>query len=123
MTPREADEDWKHAIAQHDEKLPSLEEEAREPCFDRSRFADRIAMGDDWQKLIQGHLYLEFIATRMLEAELPNPQEISLSRMGFSARMDLIAALNIVPPEYVPKVRKVSKLRNLVAHELRLRTH
>lgn len=118
MRTESADREWKQAIDEHDAKLEALEQASHKPCFSRSEFSDRVAVGDGWQKLIQAHLYLEFIATRMLEAEFPNPEEISLSRMGISARLDLISAMGLVPQEYIPVVRKVARLRSLVAHDL-----
>lgn len=119
MRETEEDRQWKQKIAAHKAKEEDVTEAARKSCFDRSEFFNRIKDGDDWQKLIQAHLYLEFIASRMLKAELPNPNEINLGRMGFSARLDLIAAMGLAPLDFVACVRKLSKLRNNAAHNLR----
>lgn len=118
MPFEEIDQEHRNKIVEHDSKLIEMEELARAPCFDKKEFSQRIKIGDDWQKLIQAHLYLEFIASRMLEAELPNPNEIKLSRMGFSARLDLIAAMGLIPIDFSRTIRKVAALRNKVAHDL-----
>lgn len=119
MSDAKADSDLKLAIEEHRSRWTEVEQEASRPCFDKAEFERRISEGDDWQKLIQAHLYLEFIASRMLEAEMPRPKDIDLFRMSFSSKLSLISALGLFPVEFVPAVRKVAKLRNNVAHDLR----
>lgn len=108
----------KKAISEHDAKVEEIEKAARTICFDKWIFFQRLKNGDDWQRLIQAHIYLEYVASKILTAELPNSDEINLSRMGFSARLNLISALGVVPIEFISTIRSVSRMRNKVAHEL-----
>lgn len=118
MSSRNEDLSWKQRLDAHKAKLPDVEEAVRISSFDRGEYFKRIENGDDWQRLVQAHLYLEFIASKILEAELVHPNDINLKRMGFSARLDLISALGLVPQQFVAVVRKISKLRNKASHEL-----
>lgn len=86
--------------------------------FDYEEFTKRLQIGDYWQKLIQAHLYFEHVIAQILSEGLVKPEAISLSRMGFSQRLDLIEALGLLPDELVKPIRKMSKLRNKVAHNL-----
>ena len=109
----------KERLDETDRKFAALENEARISSFDRDDFFKRVKVGDDWQRLIQAQIYMEFIAERFLEAELPNPKLVELERMSFSARLNLIAALALIPNDFVPAVRKLSGFRNKFAHKLR----
>lgn len=46
------------------------------------------------------------------------PEAISLSRMGFCQRIDLVVAMALLPDELVTPIRKISGLRNKIAHDL-----
>ncbi|XZQ29754.1 hypothetical protein ACTTAL_01920 [Rhodobacter capsulatus] len=61
--------------------------------FDLDEFFKRTQNGDYWQQLIQAHLYFEHVISQILTEALTRPEAISLSRMGFSQRLDLIVAL------------------------------
>jgi hypothetical protein len=87
-------------------------------CFDINHLEMRISHGDRWQQLIQAHLYFEHVLEQILREALPNPEEISLSRMGFGGRLDLARAMGLIPAEIGVAVKTVSKLRNKVAHDL-----
>lgn len=87
-------------------------------CFNREDFTKKIRSGDRWQQLIQAHLYFEHVVSQILADALAKPEAIALSRMGFSQRVDLIVAMALLPDELVTPVRKISGLRNKIAHDL-----
>lgn len=87
-------------------------------CFDCDEFTERMQNGDHWQQLIQAHLYFEHVVAQILSEGLAKPEAISLSRTGFAQRLDLIEALALLPDELVNPIRKISKLRNKIAHNL-----
>lgn len=89
--------------------------------FDCENFSERVKVGDNWQQLVQSHLYFEHVVTQILSEALANPEAISLSRMGFSQRLDLIVAMALLPDELVVPIRKISGLRNKLAHNLSFR--
>lgn len=89
--------------------------------FDYEDFLERVKVGDNWQQLVQSHLYFEHVVTQILSEALANPEAISLSRMGFSQRLDLIVAMALLPDELVAPIRKISRLRNKLAHNLSFR--
>lgn len=87
-------------------------------CFHRESFTKRVRSGDRWQQLIQAQLYFEHVVAQILTEALAKPEAISLSRMGFSQRLDLVVAMALLPDELVRPVRKISGLRNKIAHDL-----
>lgn len=87
-------------------------------CFDRGDFTKRVQIGDRWQQLIQAHLYFEHVVAQILIEALAKPESISFSRMGFSQRLDLVVAMDLLPEELVRPVRKISGLRNKISHDL-----
>ena len=62
-------------------------------------------------------LFRACIGQLLLEA-LKKPEAISLSRMGYSQRLDLASALGILDDELIVALRKISSLRNKLAHDL-----
>lgn len=87
-------------------------------CFDFDTFTAKIGSGERWQQLMQCHLYFEHVIDHMLREALPFPEEISLSRMGFRQRLDLVRALDLLPKELVGAIKRITKMRNDVAHKL-----
>lgn len=87
-------------------------------CFDRDEFVERLRNGGSWQQLIQAHLYFEHVVAQLLKEALAKPEAISLSRMGFGQRLDLVVAMALLPDEMVRPIRKISGLRNKIAHDL-----
>lgn len=86
--------------------------------FDLDEFFKRTQNGDYWQQLIQAHLYFEHVISQILTEALTRPEAISLSRMGFSQRLDLIVALALLPDELIAPIRKISSMRNKISHSL-----
>lgn len=87
-------------------------------CFDREDFAKRIRSGDRWQQLIQAHLYFEHVVAQLLKEALAKPEAISMARMSFNQSLDLVVAMALLPNELVSPIRKISGLRNKIAHDL-----
>ncbi|MDF0542680.1 hypothetical protein PX699_10030 [Sphingobium sp. H39-3-25] len=87
-------------------------------CFNHDDFIEKVQSGDRWQQLIQAHLYFEHVVAQLLKEALAKPEAISMSRMGFSQRLDLVVAMALLPDELVIPVRKISGLRNKIAHDL-----
>lgn len=112
------EKDWKLEIEKHDENLILKQDEESIPCFSKSIFIERMGQGEDWHKLVQANVYLEFIALKLLERELQRPAEIRLDRMSFSSRLDLISALGLVPKDIILAAKAISRKRNKVAHDL-----
>ncbi|MGC5796964.1 hypothetical protein [Sphingomonas sp. NFX23] len=91
--------------------------------FDLRLFHRRIEVGDDWQRVIQGHLFLDHVLTRTLEEALTKPDEIRLDRMSFSAKLDLCSALGLIDEGTVKMVRRINRLRNDISHDLNFEVH
>jgi hypothetical protein len=102
-------------LATPDEDLAS---KISDLCFDYEQFTGRVFKGDRWQQLLQAHLYFDHVITRMLEEALPNPDAIKLRRTSFSEKVQLISAMNLLPPSLLPPVKFINGLRNKIAHEL-----
>jgi hypothetical protein len=78
----------------------------------------RLSGVEKWLQLLQAHLYLDHIVTLLLNEALLNPEAINLSRMGFSQKLQLLIAMNIIPAELVAVIESVNGLRNKIAHDL-----
>lgn len=115
----------------HDEDLFSVEERLlfetpdeeiiarnKKYSFDVQSFDSRISTGDAWQRIVQGHLFFEHVVGQLLLEALTKPEAISLSRMGYSQRLDLASAMGILSDEQIVALRKINSLRNKLAHDL-----
>lgn len=68
--------------------------------------------------VLKGHLFVEREIIRALEAELPSPEFLNLERMPFAAKVDLMAALNLLLSDTEPAFRAFNAARNRMAHSL-----
>lgn len=110
-------------ITEEDLKLLSTPDEEiikqnEEWSFDCDKFRAEIKNGKRWQQLVQSQIYLEHIVAQILRDAIPFPDEISFSRMPFGPRLDLARALDLMPADIVVAARRISKMRNRVAHNL-----
>jgi hypothetical protein len=87
-------------------------------CFDLEDFSSKMKNGERWQQLIQCHLYFEHVIDHLLRDALKSPEAITLSGMGFSQRLDLVQAMDILPKNLIAPIRLIVKMRNNVAHNL-----
>lgn len=86
--------------------------------FDEAAFCERMDRGEDWHRVVQAHLYLDHSITALLSDALARPDAIRLSRMGFAQKVELVDAMDLLPPDLIPPVGAVNKLRNRIAHQL-----
>ena len=96
----------------------TIDDVAHQFSFDLRLFHRRIDNGDDWQKTIQGHLFLDHELTKTLEEGLAHPERISLDRMSFSSKLDFCSAMGLVEPKLEAMIRRINKLRNNISHDL-----
>lgn len=85
--------------------------------FDLDRLVARLK-GEQWQQVLQAHLYFDHVITVLLTEELKNPNAIDVKRMGFAQKLQLVHALALMPGDMVPVVSHVNKIRNRLAHDL-----
>ncbi|NUB42952.1 hypothetical protein GEU84_001015 [Fertoebacter nigrum] len=86
--------------------------------FDFDEMHKRMFSGDRSYQLIQAHLYCEHIVLQMVREALPFPEEISVDRMGFAQRFQLVMALGLIDKKLAAPIKMINKLRNKVAHDL-----
>jgi hypothetical protein len=114
----------KEVVTEEDLRLLSTpdaeiaEESRKQWSFDCDEFRSRIKEGERWQHLLLSHIYLEHVLAQLLKDAIPFPDEISFSRMPFSQRLDLARALDLLPSDLVGVIRRITKIRNQVAHSL-----
>ena len=105
-----------------DELLNLSDDEIRERCqvfsFSRKKYDECLNAPSEWQQIVQAHLYFEHVVTQILLEAMDSPEEIQLSRMAHSQKISLARAFNLIPLEVTPCVKKVTELRNRVAHDL-----
>lgn len=95
-----------------------LEERARVNSFDYDRFCDRTEKCERWQLLLQAHLYLDHVITLMLVEAFPRPAEYNAKRIGFSQKLQLLGALDLLSSDLIAPASVINELRNRVAHDL-----
>jgi hypothetical protein len=95
-----------------------LKERAYKFSFDEDLFSKRISGGERWQQLLQAHLYYDHVLTQMLVDALPQPDAIELQRMGFVNKLQLIAAMSLLPSEVISPIGFINGIRNKISHDL-----
>jgi hypothetical protein len=68
--------------------------------------------------LLQAHLYFDHIVTALLHEALANPDAISVGRLSFVQKLQVVQALALVPDELIAPIEFVNSLRNKIAHRL-----
>jgi hypothetical protein len=92
---------------------------ARNFAFDIREFEGKIRTGEDWNKVILSHLYIDHIVSNLLLQNLANPKAVEISRIGFEHRLNLADAMRLLPERAVGMARKINALRNGFAHNLK----
>lgn len=87
--------------------------------FDIDECRERLAIGNDGNKIIQGHLFFDHVLNQLLLESLARPKALRLDRMTFSSKVDLCDALGLLGPSVVAFLKRVNKLRNGIAHDLK----
>jgi hypothetical protein len=87
--------------------------------LDIQAFLDQYeSSNDSLFVVLKSHLLIEALLIRLLEAALPTPSALDLDRFGYLQKLELAAALSIIPTNELPPYRSLNKLRNQFAHRL-----
>ncbi|MCA2231121.1 hypothetical protein [Mycobacterium intracellulare] len=70
------------------------------------------------ERLIRGHLYIEWALISLIETKLQFPDRVDLGRFTFPQKIELAAAHGFIRPENVPSYNKLNALRNKIAHRV-----
>lgn len=81
-------------------------------------FAAQIEADSPLEIVIRGHLWIESRLISMLAEAVPAPAYLDKARTTFASRLYIVAALGLLPDQYVPPIVALNKIRNKVAHEL-----
>lgn len=87
--------------------------------LDSHLFDDHMRDPSALTQLLKGHLWVEHCLNRAIEIAVNDASRISIDRMSFSAKVDLAMALDAFPTEFEGMLRRVNKVRNEAAHNLR----
>lgn len=86
--------------------------------FDLETMKSHLDGDDELLVIVRGHLYLEHVLIAFLTEALRYPEVIKFRRIPYPLKVDLCAALGVVPKEVVPALIKVNEFRNKMAHNL-----
>jgi hypothetical protein len=86
--------------------------------FDIEQCKARLLRGDDWQRIIQGHLFFDHVMSAMISEQMMRPLDISIDRMNFPTKVELISAMGLIPTNNKPFLLGINKIRNKIAHNL-----
>jgi hypothetical protein len=86
-------------------------------------FVQRVLNGDDWSAVILLHTLLEAAITHAVVAAIGRPKlQPVLSRIGLGndeyGRLEFVRHLDLIPKDCIAFVRRLSRLRNQVAHDV-----
>lgn len=70
------------------------------------------------ERIIRGHLYIEWALISLIETKLQFPDRVDLGRFTFLQKIELAAAYGFIRPENVPSYNKINALRNKIAHRV-----
>ncbi len=82
-------------------------------CFAELRFAPNV-----FSLIVRGHLYCESALASLIRNALKKPDELNVDRLGFQMKVNLAAALGLIPTEYKQSLAALSALRNRYVHQL-----
>ncbi|MEC4840527.1 hypothetical protein R2360_13670 [Mycobacteroides chelonae] len=68
--------------------------------------------------LLRGHLWLENALDDLITAEVKNPTPLSMDRMRFASKVNLVEALGLLGQSESQTLREINKIRNRLAHDL-----
>jgi hypothetical protein len=84
--------------------------------FDPEEYLKKISANDHLRVVLGAHLYIEAALGDLIEAVLPYPEELNVTRRRFEERLRWASALGIVHPDEIPAYKAVNDLRNGMAH-------
>lgn len=68
--------------------------------------------------IVRGHLYCESALAELLRKNLKRPEELSIDRLEFQAKVNLCSAMGLVDLTLKPGLTQLGKLRNKYVHQL-----
>jgi len=77
-----------------------------------------INSDDPLRIVLAGHLYVEAALTALIEAVIPFPADLPVSKESFDRKIRLALALGILHPSEATGYRALNELRNDLAHGL-----
>jgi hypothetical protein len=87
--------------------------------FDVEAFMADVNAGDALQLVVRVHIYVQSALVALVEAKLPAPQAIDLTRLAFPSLVDLAIAHEVLFPSEKAAYLELNALRNSFAHNLR----
>jgi hypothetical protein len=66
--------------------------------------------------VLRSHLWVENELIRAIRELLSNPDLVDFNRIAFPSKVELAAALGVIPTEDIPAYRSLNALRNRLAH-------
>jgi hypothetical protein len=82
------------------------------------RFYDDVGNASAFEMVLRGHLWVEGELLRSLDAALPFPDRVDLSRVPFGSKVGLVAAHGLMHDDEQAGYRRLNALRNRMAHTL-----
>ena len=82
------------------------------------KFSEDTEGEDELQVILRGHLYIEHELEKSLRLKLVEPDYILGSRFMFASKVNLAAALGLLPKDIKKIYEKLNSIRNNYAHRL-----
>jgi hypothetical protein len=79
---------------------------------------DSLMREDPIGIVVRGHVYIESMLIRLIEAKLPDPKAIDFARLTFPNILGLSVALKLIPRGDKLAYEKLNAFRNKLAHSL-----
>jgi len=114
MSPRASEEDIA-LVAKNEDQIRA---DVSIYSFDIAAMKKRVPGEDPTTAFVQAHLHLGHVITCLLSENIPNPRHLQLDRIGFSQKLQLVAALGLLAPFQLAPIKVVNAIRNKVAHKL-----
>lgn len=88
-------------------------------AIDKKQFEQHVFSPDSsFEVLLRGHLWAEFLVTKLLEVNMTDAQALDLDRTGFRQKADIAQAFGFLTRAEGDALRALNKLRNKLAHSL-----
>ncbi|MES0809213.1 hypothetical protein ABLO27_07015 [Roseibium sp. SCPC15] len=92
----------------------------KRPVPEVDQVFDLLTSGDSLNyAFLRGQLVVEGILVEALRAKLEHPEAIELDRLSYSGIVGMCRALGMIDDNVLGLLRKIGKLRNTMAHDLR----
>jgi hypothetical protein len=88
--------------------------------IDKQQFDQHLFKPESsFEVLLRGHLWVESLINRILEIHMLDLSSLDLDRMTFRQKIDVAQAFGFIAPEDGNAFRKLNRLRNKLAHNLK----